>query len=156
MARRNISSFAEERSRNRNPNFYVNVRDEDLRRNVKRIIRDIKNNNIEDQDLVYFQNDRIISACITESTAQWRSAETIKNALMHYNNTVLIPNNLPYVSCQIWDERANVCNELGKYANKASLWGIACKVFMDIANGGNIRNNLYNICKVDAKVFYDL
>ena len=43
MARRSISYFAEERGRNKNPNFYINARDEDLRRNVKRIIRDIKN-----------------------------------------------------------------------------------------------------------------
>ena len=156
MARRSISYFAEERGRNKNPNFYINARDEDLRRNVKRIIRDIKNNNIEEQDLVYFQNDKIISACITESFTQWRTAETIKNALMYYNNTFLITNNVPYPNCNIWEERIYTSNEMGKYANKANLWNIAYKTFVDISRGADIRLALYNICKIDAKMFYDL
>ena len=44
--RRNISYFAEERGRNNNPNFFVNMRDEDLRRQVKRIIKDMRNNSM--------------------------------------------------------------------------------------------------------------
>ena len=78
--KRNLSYFAEEARRNNNPNFFVNMRDEDLRRQVKRIVRDMRNSNIEEQDFVYFKNDKIISACLTESYDQWKSAETIKNA----------------------------------------------------------------------------
>ena len=58
--KRNLSYFAEEARRNNNPNFFVNMRDEDLRRQVKRIVRDMRNSNIEEQDFVYFKNDKII------------------------------------------------------------------------------------------------
>ena len=69
-ARKNISYFTEERLRNNNPNFFVNMRDEDLRRQVKRIIKDMRSNTIEEQDYIYFRNDKIISACLTESYSQ--------------------------------------------------------------------------------------
>ena len=94
-ARKNISYFTEERLRNNNPNFFVNMRDEDLRRQVKRIIKDMRSNTIEEQDYIYFRNDKIISACLTESYSQWKSAETIKNALAYYFRTIISSINNP-------------------------------------------------------------
>ena len=60
MARKALSYFADERGRNNNPNFFINMKDEDLRRQVKRIIRDIKNMTIEEQDLNYFKADNFV------------------------------------------------------------------------------------------------
>ena len=39
MARKALSYFADERGRNNNPNFFINMKDEDLRRQVKRIMQ---------------------------------------------------------------------------------------------------------------------
>ena len=67
MARQYLSWFAEERKRNNNPNFYDKMDARDLERNVKRIVRDMRNGNIDEQDYIYFSNLRIISACINVS-----------------------------------------------------------------------------------------
>lgn len=154
--RRNMSYFAEERGRNNNPNFFVNMRDEDLRRQVKRIIRDMRNCNIEEQDYVYFKNDKIISACLTESYAQWKSAETIKNALSYYFCVPLANGVLPYPTNNLWEERTNASNELGKFTNKANLWSIAYRVFLEISNGADIAMAMSNLYKIDQRLFYDL
>ena len=155
-ARRGISYFAEERGRNNNPNFFVNMRDEDLRRQVKRIVRDMRNSNIEEQDYVYFKNDRIISACITESYDKWKSAETIKNALAYYFNVPLANGVLPFPNVNLWEERTIVSNELGKVTNKATLWSIAYRTFLDISNGADIGTAISNLYKIDSRIFYDL
>lgn len=156
MARRNNSYFAEERGRNNNPNFYINMKDEDLRRQVKRIIKDIQRANIDDQDLIYFKADKIISACITESWSQWKSAETNKNALMYYINVPLASGLAPYPNVNLYEERVNASNELGKLTNKSNLWRIAYQVFTDIANGADVSLSLSNIYKLDKSLFYDL
>lgn len=154
--RKGISYFAEKRGRENNPNFFVNMRDEELRRDVKRIVRDMRNSNIEEQDYVYFKNDKIISACITESYDQWKSAETIKNALSYYFNVPLTNGALPYPNVNLWEERTIVSNELGRMTNKAALWNIAYKIFIDISNGADIGAAISNLYKIDSRLFYDL
>ena len=156
MARKNMSYFAEERSRNNNPNFFKNMSSSDLRRQVKRIIKDIRNGSIELQDLVYFTQDNIISACITESYDQWKSAETIKNALAYYFNVPLANGVLPFPTVNLWEERTIVSNELGKVTNKATLWSIAYRTFLDISNGADIGSAISNLYKIDSRIFYDL
>ena len=154
--RRNISYFAEERGRNNNPNFFVNMRDEDLRREVKRIIKDMRSSNIEEQDYVYFKNDKIISACLSESYTQWKSAETIKNALTYYFNVPLNNGVLLYPTINLWEERTNTSNELGKVTNRANLWSIAYRTFLDISNGADVGLAITNLYKIDQRLFYDL
>lgn len=159
MARKNMSYFAEERSRNNNPNFFKNMSSSDLRRQVKRIIKDIRNGSIELQDLVYFTQDNIISACITESYAQWKSAETIQNALMYYNSSYLChaSQNQIVGSNNVWIERTNVANELGKFANKANVWNRAYIAFYNIKeNIMPIQEALGIIYSLDKSLFYDL
>lgn len=163
-----MSYFAEERQRNNNPNFFLRMKDEDLRRNVRRIIRDIRNGSIEEQDLIYFKNDKIISACITESYQQFRSAEVIMTSLMmkfKALNNVPVGTEIIYsdmLMCNgtnasnIWEERSVISNEMGKYSNKMTLWNLAYKTFMDISNGYDISQCLYNLTLVDNKIFYDL
>ena len=163
-----MSYFAEERQRNNNPNFYVRMRDDELRRNVKRIIRDIRNGVIDPQDFIYFKNDKIISACITESYQQYRSAEIIMTSLMmKFKSLNNIPTGIDVIysdmlmcngtnASNIWEERSVISNEMGRFSNKMTLWNTAYKVFMDISNGYDVQQCLYNLTLIDAKLFYDL
>ena len=111
---RGMSYFAEERQRNNNPNFYVRMRDDELRRNVKRIIRDIRNGVIDPQDFIYFKNDKIISACITESYQQYRSAEVIMTSLMMKFKSL---NNIPTGIDVIYSDML-MCNG----TNASNIW----------------------------------
>ena len=156
MARKQISYFAEERGRNNNPNFFIQKKDEELRKQVKRIIRDIKNDCIEDQDLTYFKNDRIISACLYESYRQWKESETLINSLMHYMNTVLSMNSPRNQFINVWEERTNASNLIQSLNKKVVIWRVAYFVFSDISNNCDIRGSLINIVNLDKSLFYDL
>ena len=61
----------------------------DLERNVKRIVRDMRNGNIDEQDYIYFSNVRIISACINVSYREMRNANVTVLALQNYNSSYL-------------------------------------------------------------------
>ena len=64
-ARKGISYFAEERGRNNNPNFFVNMRDEDLRRQVKRIVRDMVRGSIKYEEVgMYFLDMKFLENLI--------------------------------------------------------------------------------------------
>lgn len=152
---KNISYFAEERLRNNNPNFFMQRREDELRKQVKRIIRDIKNNTIEQQDLNYFKNDRIISACIEESYKNFIESFTMINALTHYINTVLTTN-IPTLGLNVPQERVNASNLITAYNNKLIVYRIAYYAFLDIGRGGDIMMALSNIVQLDKKLFYDL
>ena len=150
------SYFAEERNRN-NPNFFNNMKDEDLRKQVSRIIRDIKYGNLESTDFAYFQQQKIISACITESWSRWVRTETVRNALTYYLTVPLASGFVPYPeTMNLADERINATNELGSYTNRANVWRICYQTFVDISRGADIPLALQNIIKFDKSLFYDL
>ena len=131
MARKALSYFADERGRNNNPNFFINMKDEDLRRQVKRIIRDIKNMTIEEQDLNYFKADKILSACLSESYIQFKEAETLLNALTSYINGPLAFGPLdPRIN--IWEERNNASNIISKVSNRLIVWRTAYYIFTEV------------------------
>lgn len=155
MARKALSYFADERGRNNNPNFFINMKDEDLRRQVKRIIRDIKNMTIEEQDLNYFKADKILSACLSESYIQFKEAETLLNALTSYVNGPLAFGPLdPRIN--IWEERNNASNIISKVSNRLIVWRTAYYIFTEIQQGAEIHLALSNILALDKKLFYDL
>ncbi len=155
MARKALSYFADERGRNNNPNFFINMKDEDLRRQVKRIIRDIKNMTIEEQDLNYFKADKILSACLSESYIQFKEAETLLNALTSYVNGPLAFGPLdPRIN--IWQERNNASNIISKVSNRLIVWRTAYYIFTEIQQGAEIHLALSNILALDKKLFYDL
>ena len=155
MARKALSYFADERGRNNNPNFFINMKDEDLRRQVKRIIRDIKNMTIEEQDLNYFKADKILSACLSESYIQFKEAETLLNALTSYINGPLAFGPLdPRIN--IWEERNNASNIISKVSNRLIVWRTAYYIFTEIQQGAEIHLALSNILALDKKLFYDL
>ena len=84
MAR--LSYFAEKRGQNNDPNFFNRVPLDEIRKNVKRIIKDIKFDMIQDQDFNYFHNPQIIQACIAEAQENYTSCVTICNSLNFYIN----------------------------------------------------------------------
>ena len=157
MGKKGISYFAENRN---DPNFYVRMRDEDLRRQVKRIVKDMRNALIDEQDYTYFTSDKIISACITESYKQWKTAEATRKALTHYFNVVLAQQGMvQYPNVNIYEERNIVGNELAKVTNRAALWQTAYHIFNDITNcttTAQIGAAISNLYGFDIRLFYDL
>lgn len=160
MAKKNNSYFTEERMRNNNPNFYVNMREQDLRRQVKRIIKDIKFGNITEPDLLYFTQDNIISACINECYENVSINNTMRNALIYYYNNSLGMNS-GMDNETLYNERVNVSNILTAINNKCNVWSMAFYTFNDISinkltDPELIKAALSNIARLDKSLFYDL
>lgn len=140
------SYFAEMRSTNNNPNFFKNMKIEDLRRSVKRIIKDIKYDNIVETDYSYFLNENIMEACLQESLAQWKSANTLTNALNFYVNDYLRVGYMPYKNFDMTQEMAIAASEQNKQNEKASMWSIIYYIFKAIRyDGAEIRTELAKI-----------
>lgn len=163
---RQLSYFAEEKNRS-NPHFYTKMKLIDLRRKVKRIIQDIHRGNIEDEDLIYFTNDKIISACLVESFEQWTMSYTIQKALMYYSSGPLANGQVAFQDTNIYDERANVANATAKISSKTSAWELIYRAFYDISTistqisdstqlMAQIKNILSYISNLDNNIMYNL
>lgn len=146
------SYFEDKRSQNNNPNFFRHVPFEELKRNVKRIVKDIKFDNIKHQDYQYFTNKNVLTACYFEAYSQWRTATVTYNALSYYiSNVVNGAFNIPGIDAN--QERIEATNEQIKYAKKASLWFSIYKLFDAIYNNNapieqtlaNIKNMKFNV-----------
>lgn len=154
--RKGISYFAEERTRNNNPRFYERVEDRELRRQVKRIAKDIKNEMIEDQDLIYFKNPKIISACINVAREEWLNATVTSEALLMYLNSPA------YSSFNIYNydttqKRITASNELNRLTVKANIWKMYLDMFTTIESGAvNIKEILQFITLQKFNPNYDL
>lgn len=99
------SYFGEMRSGYSNPNFFNGIAVEQIKRNVKRIIKDIKYDNIELMDYIYFTNPKVINCCIEEAAYQMSISHTLRNALFVYLNNYLIPHNIgAHQNLNIMDE----------------------------------------------------
>ena len=64
-----MSYFGEIRQRYNDPSYFNNVSNrpdiiEDIRKNVKRIIKDAANGNIIEQDFMYFQSVNLVTICM--------------------------------------------------------------------------------------------
>ena len=143
MARQ--SFFAEKRSQSNNPNFFNNMTIDDIRKNVKRIIRDIKYDNIVEQDYIYFTNERVLSACISESFAQYQSASVLVNALNYYVNDGLSSGFTPYRSTDIHEERARANTEQLIQNERCQIWLYLYQLFDAIRRGQEVMSTLKNI-----------
>lgn len=157
MARVRMSYFAEERMRNNNPNFFNTMKMQDLENKVPRIVKDIKNDLIEDIDLIYFRNNNVLSALLNVSYRNWSMNETIKNGMMHYMNTALM-NRMEVPGNSIWDEKVNTANCISLATNKALLWRVCYETFVTISRYEevDIRQSLQVIMSIDKKLFYDM
>lgn len=129
--RRGISYFAEERTRNNNPRFYEKLEDRDLRRQVKRIAKDIKNGLIEEQDYIYFKNPKILSACISVAREEWLNATVTAEALSMYLNSPIYSSFSLY-NYDINQKRISASNELNRLSVKANVWKLYLDVFITI------------------------
>lgn len=116
------SYFAEMRIAKNDPNFFMRMNVDEIRKSVKRIIKDIKFDNIQDQDYSYFINTNVMSACLCESYEQWYSASVILNALNYYINDGLGNGYRPYKSTDITNERAKASAEQLKQNARCYLW----------------------------------
>ena len=79
-----LSYFAEKRQMNNDPHFFDRLPPDELKRNVKRIIKDIKFDNINDNDYVYFTNNNIVKLCMQEAYQQYIDALVLTSALHNY------------------------------------------------------------------------
>lgn len=143
MARQ--SFFAEKRSNN--PNFFTFMGIDEIRRNVKRIIKDVKSDIILEQDYVYFTNDKVLRACIDEAREMYIRAGATCTALNYYLNQIL-RYGAPYPGMDINEEMTIVTKEASIQNDRYYNWLIAYNSFTAISNGvpyyealKTIRNN---------------
>lgn len=136
------SYFAEKRGQNNNPNFFNFINIDELRKNVKRIVRDIKFGLIQEQDYTYFTNEKILSACLHESYDQYVAACTLVNSLNYYINNGLNGGYKPYPSSDVMSERINASNQQKIQNTRAYTWMNIYKIFNAIYYGAEIRSTL--------------
>ena len=143
MAR--VSYFAEMRTVKHNPSFYLNIKQEELDKNVKRIIRDIKYDNIEEQDYKYFQCESILNSCIRVAMQQNGLALATHRALTDYREK-LNSSRTCFNNDAINTEMTYVDKKVMEYENKSSVWHTIYWCFYSIkyCNAG-IHTTLYNI-----------
>ena len=130
------SFFQEQRESNSNPNFFNNMDVMVLRNNVRRIIRDVADNNILDTDYVYFTNQRVLSACLQESYESFQTCQVIRHALISYR-TIILPRNMVSPDVDVNLDYVLTANELTKISAKENIWATAYKIFTDINNGAD-------------------
>lgn len=154
--RKQKSYFEQQRISMNDPNFYKALTDQELRRQVKRIIRDIKNGSIAQQDMIYFKEPRIISACISVSYEESRKAGIITEALKYYNDTELSkyplsPNN------SYANTKRKYCTDLyTEMCIKANVWNECWRMFDAISKEPNVNNIPYMlnyICNINSDWF---
>lgn len=123
MAGKRMSYFEEERSKN-NANFYERMDDRQLRKLVRRIVKDIYNGLIKEQDYVYFMNDRIMSACLYVASTEAMKHFVIADSLQDYVNNP---------SKQDPMCKATAANTYNESAAKWGTWNICLTMFKAIA-----------------------
>lgn len=149
MARQ--SYFAEKRGRNNDPNFFNRLPIEEIRKNVKRIIRDVKYDNIQEQDFNYFYSKQIIQACLMEAYDNWMDCSVISNSLNIYINEFLNKNLKPFPSTNIIQERNVASKQQCDYNIKTKTWYNLYQIFNNIWNGANKEACLNDIKHIDNK-----
>lgn len=132
---RRLSFFEEQRNQYNNPNFIQSIDPKFIANNVKRIIRDINENNIIPEDYIYFRSDKLLDICIKESFENFRSNEVILHALNSYLERVL-PMGLAN-PVDMMDELRVASNEHTKAAEKADVWRSAYYAFTYIRDGAD-------------------
>ena len=146
------SFFAEKRAQNNNPNFFNFMPIQEIQKNVKRIIRDVKYDNIVDTDYNYFANRAIIDACVSEAKLQATAAAVTVHALNYYINEVLNNNIVPDKSVVLYEEKYTACNEQLKQYARAQVWTQVYQMFVAIRDFGappisikQIQNMQFNV-----------
>lgn len=149
MAR--LSYFAERRGQNTDPNFFNRTSIDELRKNVKRIIKDIKFDMILEQDYVYFRNPQILQACITEAQDNYATCLVICNSLNFYINECLNKGIKMLPSSNIMEERIYASKELTTQTMRVNHWYSILQMFTAISYGADIITTLTPIKMIDTR-----
>ena len=149
MARQ--SYFAEKRGQNNDPNFFNRVPLDEIRKNVKRIIKDIRFDMIQEQDYIYFHNPQIIQACIAEAQENYNSCMTICNSLNFYINECLNKGVKTFPSSNIMVERMYASEEQITQNMRAKHWYNILQMFIAISYGADIITTLMPIKMIDSR-----
>ena len=135
MAKQRLSYFEEKRMQYSDPNFFN--RDQniiDLKQQMKRIIQDIKFNNIKQEDYVYFTNNKILLACIDACWQNYLSALAEYNAINYYISNDIYSVSTPQIASKM-DEASRASAVAIRLSNKMLVWQHCYVVFRDIYNG---------------------
>lgn len=149
MAR--LSYFAEKRGQNNDPNFFNRISIDELRKNVKRIIKDIRFDMIQEQDYIYFHNPQILQACIVEAQENYMSCLIICNSLNFYINECLNKGVKPFPSSNIMEERIYASKEQITQNMRANHWCNILQMFTAISYGADIISTLMPIKMIDTR-----
>ena len=138
MARKKISYFEEKRLQYSDPNFYN--KDQgiiDLKQQMRRILQDIKYDNIKQEDYVYFTNNKILLACIDACWQNYLSALSEYNAINYYIINGIYSVSVPQIATKM-DEASRASNIAIKLSNKVFVWQHCYKIFISIYNGAGL------------------
>lgn len=142
------SFFAEQREKNLNPGFINSLDFTYLRQSVRRIVKDINDNIISQDDYKYFLSPNLLNACLQESYENYLSNRCLRNAL-HYYRTMAIPNRLIPPEIDANTEMTTAGIELTKACARESMWLIIYNTFYAIYCGADIAMQLVNIIRID-------
>lgn len=135
MAKQKLSYFEEKRLQYSDPNFFNREQNIiDLKQQMKRIVQDIKFNNIKQEDFIYFTNNKILLACIDACWQNYLSALAEYNAINYYLTNNIYSINVPQIAPKL-DEASRASTIAIKLADKLFVWQHCYKVFHDIYNG---------------------
>ena len=139
---RRKSFFAEQRDSNANPNFINTMDPMTIRSSVRRIIRDVCDDIILDEDYMYFKSNNIINACIQESYDNYIVNQTIRHALESYR-TIILPRGMVSPDVDIKQDYFIAAEQLAKVTDRENIWATAFKIFSDIRNGADPKACLF-------------
>ena len=147
MARGNRPSyFAEIRQSKTDPNYFNREDPDRIRQNVKRILKDVVNDNILDEDYIYFTNSNVLNACLIEAQEQFAINTVTSNALYYYKNSIMTKNLQPF-----WvnnpQETMIAANEHTKSTQRCNAWACAQDAFMQIQYGADPKMALMQLCR---------
>jgi hypothetical protein len=103
--------------------------------------------------MIYFKNDRILSACLSVSYEESRKANIIAEALNYYNNTVLYRDGLNDYNNETIIKRNYCINACNEATIKANTWYECWIMFDGISKGQDIEYMLNYINKIDIQYF---
>lgn len=150
------SYFAEKRGQNMDPNFFNRIPLDEIRKNVKRIIKDIRFDMIQEQDYNYFHNPQILQACIAEAQENYTSSMVICNSLNFYINESLNKGIKSFPSTNIMEERIYASKEQIMQNMRVKHWYTILNMFIAISYGADIITTLAPIKMIDTREISNL
>lgn len=124
------TSFFRENGQN-NPNFLVNMDLNNLKRNIRRILLDVVNDNIINDDYIYFTNKRLIDIGMDECFKNMKYAQTEYNCAYYYS----LSTQCQYKQISDPYEANNVAKIMTNATTKLKAWETAYQCFYSLSLG---------------------